>query len=129
VNPLLLDTCTILWLAGQPELLSPRAQDLLIQPDVSVFVSSISAWEIAVKVRKGKLLLPAEPRVWWRRMLERYRPQEVAVTAEIAFGAVEEILPHGDPADRIVVATARVLSARLLTADKILLAAVPFAVW
>jgi PIN domain nuclease of toxin-antitoxin system len=44
-------------------------------------------------------------------------------------GAVAEALPHGDPADRIVVATARSLGAKLLTADKILRETIPFVVW
>jgi len=51
------------------------------------------------------------------------------VTGSIAMAAVAEELPHGDPADRIVVATARSLGAKLLTADKILRATIPFVVW
>jgi PIN domain nuclease of toxin-antitoxin system len=66
---------------------------------------------------------------WWQTFLNSFGVNEVAVTGSIAMGAVAEELPHGDPADRIVVATARSLGAKLLTADKILRETIPFVVW
>jgi len=51
------------------------------------------------------------------------------VTGALAMGAVAEELPHGDPADRSIVATARSLGAKLLTADKILRETIAFVVW
>lgn len=61
--------------------------------------------------------------------LHSFGVNEVAVTGTLAMGAVEEDLPHGDPADRIIVATARSLGAQLATADKVLLDALPFVIW
>ena len=129
MTPVVLDTCVVLWLAGQQDSLSANARGLLSDPTVALHVSSISAWEIAIKLRKGKLSLPSAPEAWWQTFLGSFGVNEVAVTGSIAMGAVAEELPHGDPADRIVVATARSLGAKLLTADKILRGTIPFVVW
>ncbi|MHB8763916.1 MAG: type II toxin-antitoxin system VapC family toxin, partial [Deferrisomatales bacterium] len=58
---LLLDTCTFLWIvSGAPEL-SPNGRSLFADPDNEVMLSSVSAWEIAVKHALGKLPLPDPP--------------------------------------------------------------------
>ena len=129
MTPVVLDTCVVLWLASQQDSLSANARAVLADPTAALHVSAISAWEIAIKSRKGKLALPSAPEDWWRTFLDSFGINEVAVTGDIAMRAVEEALPHGDPADRIVVATARSLGAKLLTADKILREAIPFAIW
>ena len=129
MTPIVLDTCVVLWLAGQPDSLSSSARTVLSDPTVALYVSAISAWEIAIKTRKGKLTLPNAPETWWGTFLNSFGVNEVAVTGSIALVAVAEELPHGDPADRIVVATARGLGAKLLTADKILREALPFVIW
>ena len=129
MTPVVLDTCVVLWLAGQQDSLSANARGVLADPTVALHVSAISAWEIAIKSRKGKLALPSAPEAWWQTFLNSFGVNEVAVTGSIAMGAVAEELPHGDPADRIVVATARSLGAKLLTADKILRETIPFVVW
>jgi PIN domain nuclease of toxin-antitoxin system len=129
VTPVVLDTCVVLWLAGQQDGLSANARTVLADPAVELHVSAISAWEIAIKSRKGRLGLPSAPEVWWQTFLNSFAVKEVAVTGAIAMGAVAEDLPHNDPADRIVVATARGLGAKLLTADRTLRENVPFVVW
>jgi PIN domain nuclease of toxin-antitoxin system len=129
VTPVVLDTCVVLWLAGQQDALSASARGILADRAVALNVSAISAWEIAIKTRKGKLRLPSAAEVWWQRFLHSFGVNEVAVTGAIAVGAVAEDLPHGDPADRIIVATARSLGARLVTADNVLRESVPFAIW
>jgi PIN domain nuclease of toxin-antitoxin system len=80
VNPRLLDTCAILWLASDPEQLSGRARELLLHPDSKLYVSSISAWEIALKVKKRKLVLPVEPRQWWQEMFATHRPEQAVLS-------------------------------------------------
>jgi Uncharacterized protein conserved in bacteria len=129
VTPVVLDTCVVLWLAGQQDSLSANARGVLADPTVALHVSAISAWEIAIKSRKGRLALPSAAEAWWQTFLNSFAVNEVPVTGSIAMGAVAEELPHGDPADRIIVATARSLGARLLTADKILRETIPFVVW
>jgi PIN domain nuclease of toxin-antitoxin system len=124
-----LDTCALLWLAGDPSRLSERARQILVDPSNTLSVSAISAWEIAIKTRKGRLELPATPDAWWAATLSRYQINELPVSAAIAFDSVATTLPHNDPADRLIVSTARVIGAQLLTADRLLLDAVTFATW
>jgi len=68
---LLLDTCTFLWLAADDPQLTPEARAGCRSPDNAAFLSSLSAWEIAIKHRLGRLPLPEPParyvasrRVW-----------------------------------------------------------------
>lgn len=129
MSPVVLDTCTLLWLAGDPSKLSGRARQVLVDPSNELWVSAISAWEIAVKTRKSRLTLPTEVDAWWNAALSGYRIREAPVSATIAIESVTATLPHNDPADRLIVATARVMSATLLTGDRVLLDAVAFAVW
>ena len=70
---LLLDTCALLWVAGEPDKLSRRARERLAQLDVKLYVSSISAFEISLKSRKGKLQLPITPREWFSEAVSVFR--------------------------------------------------------
>ena len=101
MTPVVLDTCVVLWLASQQDKLSANARGVLADPAVALHVSAISAWEIAIKSRKGKLALPSAPEAWWQTFLNSFGVNEVAVTGSIAMRAVAEVLPLGDPADRI----------------------------
>ena len=58
---LLLDTCTFLWLAADDKQLSASARLACRDPGNAVFLSALSAWEIAIKHRLGRLPLPAPP--------------------------------------------------------------------
>ena len=60
----LLDTCTFLWHAQQPAMLSVAARDALNDSANELFVSDVSVWEVTLKHSAGKLPLPDEPRVW-----------------------------------------------------------------
>jgi len=109
--PFLLDTCAILWLAGDPGRLSTKAREIVTDPSSELFVSAISAWEIAIKAQKGRLDLPSPPGPWWSLLLGSYPLREVPVSAAIALASVTEALPQNDPADRIIVSTARKMGA------------------
>ena len=116
---ILLDTCTLLWLArgeGLPPAVAARIDD----PEHAIFVSAISALEIGVKVAKGRLTLPMPLGAWWAAVLEQHGLGEVAVEAEIAIASTELPPIHLDPADRILIATARHLGATLLTPDPLI---------
>lgn len=80
VTPVVLDTCVVLWLAGQQDALSASARGILADPTVALHGSAISAWEIAIKSRKGKLALPATPEAWWQTFLNSFGVNELAVT-------------------------------------------------
>ena len=101
---LLLDTCTFLWLASDDPQLSRTALEQCRRPENDVFLSALSAWEIAIKNRLGRLPLP-EP--VGRYVVSRRKWLQVA---HLAFdedsAAHDALLPpiHRDPFDRGLVA-------------------------
>jgi PIN domain nuclease of toxin-antitoxin system len=117
---LLLDTCTFLWvLSGAPQL-SPRAADIVHQPDNEIFLSAASAWEIAVKHSSGKLLLPERPERFVPAMREERGIVSLAIDEESALHASRLALLHRDPFDRLLVAQAIVHGMTILTPDPII---------
>ena len=115
---IVLDTCTLLWLA-KGEGLPPAIRGAIAEAD-GAFVSSISALEIGVKVAKGRLAVGMEPQRWWARVLEQHGLAEVPVDGEIALSASALPAIHHDPADRVIIATALHLGATLLTPDPLI---------
>lgn len=123
---IVLDTHVLLWwAAGQHERLTARALQAIEAESAGgqVLVSAISAWEIAMLVRAGRLALSMDV-ADWLAVVERIEPLRfVAVDNALAVNSVR--LPgefHKDPADRIVVATARRYAVPLVTADEKILA-------
>jgi len=115
---LLLDTHALLWWLEGGQKLRPQAFDAIGDPDNNVFLSAVSAFEIAIKVRAGKL--PVEPNVgrWLPEEAATNRFRLLPVTVEHA--ARVEHLPrlHGDPFDQLLVAQALVEQLTLVTADQ-----------
>lgn len=118
---IVLDTHVLVWWVSDVERLSIRAKRAIDQglSDSPSTVSTISIFEIATAVRRGRLELDASLEQWLAdlRMLPelRFEPPGVAI-ASLA-GSLEEGVP-GDPADRIIVATALTLGAKLVSADR-----------
>jgi PIN domain nuclease of toxin-antitoxin system len=117
---ILLDTCTLLWLVGDQERLSPRARDRLREHAGELFVSAISAFEIGIKHRKGKLALPLEPGPWFEEAMDFHGLAEIPVSARIAAHSTTLPALHSDPCDRIIVATAQLLGLTVLTPDALI---------
>jgi PIN domain nuclease of toxin-antitoxin system len=116
---LLLDTQVLLWLSAEPERIGTevhrRIKTGLAAAENSV--SSISFWEIAMLIGKGRYRL-VKPVLDWREDLLARGIAEIPVDGAIAAQAGGLDWEHGDPADRIVVATAMRLGATLLTTDR-----------
>ncbi len=112
-----------MWLDTEDPKLGPRssamADSALIED--SLYVSAMSFWEVAMLVSKGRISVP--PNVsYWRLGLLGSGVREVPVDGEIGVAATGlQDLP-GDPADRIILATALLNGATLITADRQLLA-------
>jgi PIN domain nuclease of toxin-antitoxin system len=115
---LLLDTHIWLWAMLEPQRLSPRLAEELESAGNELWLSPISVWEL-IMLHQKRRLLPEEKIETWIARAMRARPlKEAPVTFEVAreVGRVE--LPHRDPADRFLVATARVFDLTLVTADE-----------
>ena len=117
---LLLDTCTLLWLAADRKKLSDRAAELIGSHPGALFLSAISAFEIGVKHRKGGLELPMGAPEWIELALAHHGVTEVAVDCAIAAASTELPALHADPCDRIIVATALLRNLTILSPDPLL---------
>lgn len=123
-KPLVLDTHVLLWLVrGASELPRRTWHQIHRAADRDdVVISVIAIWEVALLVRKGRLNLGAATRDWAARALSHPGVRLAPLTPEIVIDSEE--LPgmiHGDPADRILIATARALDATLVTRDRLIL--------
>lgn len=116
---ILLDTCTLLWVSDFEASLPKAAKDLIRRtPPKQRFVSAISAFEIAVKHRKGHLELPMKPQAWLDATYAQRGLVSLPITDRIACKAASLPLLHKDPADRIIVATAMLNDLVIVTPDK-----------
>ena len=116
---LLLDTCAILWIVSTPHRLSDVARTALEQPDTSVCVSAISCAEIACGVERGRIELDRHWKVWFRRHTEINGWECLPIDLRVMEEAYSLPPPfHADPADRTIVATARMNSLSVLTGDR-----------
>lgn len=114
---ILLDTCALLWLVGDQPQLSEAARAQIREHRGQIFVSAISAFEIGVKHRKGKLELPMRPAAWFEAALDFHGLSEIPVTGSIAVASTELPPLHSDPCDRLIVATAMLHSLTILSPD------------
>ena len=118
---IVLDTHVLVWwLSGAPMLSSAASQAIADAGAAKrVFVSIISVLELSTAVRRGRLQLSVPLAQWLAdaRLLPELRFEPVSVEiAHLAGSFGDEI--HGDPADRLITATAVVLGAPLVTADE-----------
>lgn len=96
----------------------PRTVERAVN-DGRAFVSAMSAWELAMLVDKGRLTFATDVGDWIDASREPPGVRLVDVTPDIAVdGARLPGFLHGDPSDRIIVATARALGATMLTCDE-----------
>lgn len=114
---LLLDTHIWLWSLLEPERLDPVVADALTADDAELWLSPISTWELALLVERGRVELAGDLRTWLDEARRRAPIYEAPLTHEIALRSRSLDLPHGDPADRFIAATAAVLELTLVTAD------------
>ncbi len=114
---LLLDTCALIWLSIGGGKLSKHALDS-IEKAKSVFVSSISAFEISLKYNTGGIELPCDPEQWYFNVLEHHDILEIAVNGKIAITSTKFPAIHKDPCDRFIIATAKLHNLKIVTGDK-----------
>lgn len=112
----LLDTCTFLWLTSERSRISSVALQQ-IQDTNQLFISAVSALEIGIKVKKGKLSIIQDVKQWFEEALEQHQCVDLPITSHIAMLSTTLPLIHADPSDRILIATAQMHNLTLLTPD------------
>jgi PIN domain nuclease of toxin-antitoxin system len=121
-----LDTCALVtFMNGEPMRRAAIGAIDRAQWGATVWVPSVAAMEIARKAALGKLRLSGgvSPRAWFTRALQEPGVREWPITVEVALAAYELPEPfHKDPADRLIVALARLLDAPVVTVDRQILA-------
>ena len=125
---IVLDTSALIFLTIDRGKLSPEAKAAIVRAD-RVIVSAISIWEIGWKHKNGKLKLPIPFQEYVKGIEQIYTIEIHAVDLATWMANLELEWQHRDPADRTIVATARLLDCELVTSDKKILAFYPQAVW
>lgn len=115
---LLLDTHVLVWAVTSPQRISKRAMSRLADLDVELLVSAASAFEIATKVRLGRMPDAAEIARTYSSILVRIGAAKLDVSSEHAMTAGSLEWNHADPFDRLLVAQARLDSLTLVTKDR-----------
>jgi PIN domain nuclease of toxin-antitoxin system len=116
---LLLDTHIWLWSLIEPDRLGRQVRQELLGLQNEFWLSPVSTWEALMLHDKKRVYLAPDPEDWIARNIAPFR--EAPLTHEIAAASRRLSLPQRDPADRFLVATARVLGLTLVTADTHLL--------
>jgi PIN domain nuclease of toxin-antitoxin system len=114
---ILLDTHSLVWWVNEDQKLSSPARACIKDAD-QIVVSSITAWEIALLIKAGRLRFTARLEDWLAGAEAIPNLSFIPVGNNIALAAVNLPDPfHKDPADRIIVATARTLACPVVTGD------------
>lgn len=114
---LLLDTCAFLWVVAGSTQLSPRAREAFQSPANEVYLSPVSAWEIAVKHALGRLTLTEPPDKLVPAQRRAHRIDELPLTEEAALYLPKLPDWHKDPFDRMLVCQALAGGLTVLTPD------------
>lgn len=113
----LLDTCAFLWLTLKPEKLSSKFLECFKNPDNTVFLSSVSVWEISIKYRIGKLTLPVSPSRFVLEERRSHRISPLELNESDTFHLENLPITHQDPFDRMLICQAIERSLIILTPD------------
>lgn len=117
---LLLDTCAAIWIAEDQ--ISPGSEQVLEDTrrrSESIVVSAITAWELGMLMAKGRLASPLDPLTWFRRFTASNLVEVFDLTPDVLVAS--SYLPGEpprDPADRIIISTAREHDLQLMTRDQ-----------
>lgn len=122
---ILLDTHVLVWSSVPDSRLGTQARELIAgcTADNPFYVSAISAWEIALQVKKGRINFGMPVAKWFKKASAHPAWRTIPLDASTAMDSAD--LPgevHGDPADRFLIAVARSAGLHILTADRNILA-------
>lgn len=117
---ILLDTHAVVWLASDPKRLSPAARKAVGAHAATLHVSVVTAWEISLLVRNGRLTLPLSPEEFVSQAVRRLSLIELPVTRESAQASVALPPIHNDPFDRVLIAECNLRQLSLVSADRVI---------
>ena len=115
---LLLDTHIWIWSYLAPHKISSDVTRELTNPGNDRFLSAVSVWEAIVLLEKKRIQFKRDFGEWFLESKEELSMNEVPVSWKVAHELRFTILGHSDPADRFLVATAKVYDLTLVTADE-----------
>ncbi len=118
---LLLDTHVLLWSLLEPQRLAAETAMALDDKENRRWLSPITSWEVMVLADTGRIDLQSPPEDWLAQVLLQVPFTEAPLTLDVAILSRRVSLPHRDPADRFLAATAMVHELVLVTADAHLL--------
>jgi PIN domain nuclease of toxin-antitoxin system len=124
MQPYLLDTCAVIWIADNERIAAEAVEALEIANEAgeATYVSPITAWEIGMLASRERVKLLTTPQRWFARLFETPNVRLADMSPDLLIAA--SFLPGKpprDPADRIIAATARDYGCTLVTRDRALL--------
>jgi len=115
----LLDTHVLIWAVEMPSKLGRKAKAALLDESVELLISPVSTLEIAQLASRGLIELSSTIEAWVQNAIEQLKLETAQLTHTVAAAAYDLGRDfHGDPADRLLVSTARSLPAIIMTSDK-----------
>ncbi|MBF0238048.1 MAG: type II toxin-antitoxin system VapC family toxin [SAR324 cluster bacterium] len=114
----LLDTHIWIWSMSETERLNPAITQALEDKRNQLFLSPISVWEALLLIEKDRIEVPGRGLEWIEEAFRTTPIFEIPLTIPIAIRSRQLQLPHQDPADRFIVATALEYGLRLITVDE-----------
>jgi PIN domain nuclease of toxin-antitoxin system len=125
---ILLDTSALIFWTLDQKKLTPSATEA-IEAAERVTLSSISLWEIGIKVKKGRLEIPYAIDEYAQKLKAVQKLEILAVDEAMWLKSLALDWPHRDPADRVIVATAVLNTCPLITSDQVIRAFYKDAIW
>jgi PIN domain nuclease of toxin-antitoxin system len=125
---IVLDTAALLYWTLDPIQLSSGANQAIIQAE-RIVISSISVWEIALKVKRGKLVIPLTISDYVDRLCKLDELEILSVDVQAWMDNLDLLWEHRDPADRTIVALATRFDCPLITSDSVIAEYYKKAVW
>jgi PIN domain nuclease of toxin-antitoxin system len=118
MNGVLLDTHTIIWMVSDEGKLGQYAKELVFQSTVKKFISPASYWELAIKIKLGKLVLQADYDEFVAEAISDYALEILHVQPRHTSVLTKLDLFHSDPFDRLLIAQASIEDIPILSIDR-----------
>ena len=117
---LLIDSCTFLWIAAEPKRVSRRASELFQNPENEAYLSTISTWELTIKISLGRLELPSDPNSYIPQLRTKLGIETLPLDEQSCFHLTRLPLLHRDPFDRMLICQAIEHGMTILTPDELI---------